>query len=661
MIYAYDNAVQLPVRDLYDTQMMSMAIAAARNAYEMGQQEIRDFKKEYGDFITPIQADQDWYNQNVTGRIRDAINQMYDSGIDPVRSAEGRAAISSLINSIDVGSIAKLKSSAQNANEFLKARRVLEAQGLYNPAIAKYDGPDISTYHTLDQDDSVGMGIWDKMSPTPYQNMSDFTKSYFDNIAPFQRSSTKNGISYTVSEINPQDLYDIAEAHYNDLVNTPQGQLMYKMYKDQLGSDEAAKKAFNDAVVSGNLDRLRYSDNYDERVYQTENLNLKRQALALRRQIQQAKLRGDSGGPGTELQGISLAQTWYDKAMSNAYSANGYTVDWDQMHNYYGDFSRDASKIFHDFGDKFRNDKINPTNQELLSTATRDTDRKSLQGALDTPKDRRNSGQNGVIAVAVNKWKEQNKPNLQNIRDAYKKQFSIAMDGKSVAEIIGTPLSDNKMVATIGDGAINKIFGEDDIISNTSGYTKAHTSKDTQRIRAAIKKYGAKNTTITSMERGYGSLRKNTGSFEINPEIKIVCTDDNGKVQFTAYGYYDIGLGSNPVKGGSYLGNYKSSGGADDLGNMTGTNPTAFKIGYDSHNGPIEIGTQRHPGLVYTPQYGPQTNMFPDYNRWNEFGVWDTDVTAKRLHAGQSQKLGTYGDPYATYDEDYLDDIIYNN
>ena len=77
MIYAYDNAVQLPVRDLYDTQMMSMAIAAARDAYEMGQQEIRDFKKEYGDFITPIQADQDWYNQNVTGRIRDAINQMF--------------------------------------------------------------------------------------------------------------------------------------------------------------------------------------------------------------------------------------------------------------------------------------------------------------------------------------------------------------------------------------------------------------------------------------------------------------------------------------------------------------------------------------------------------------------------------------------------------
>lgn len=98
--------------------------------------------------------------------------------------------------------------------------------------------------------------------------------------------------------------------------------------------------------------------------------------------------------------------------MANAYSAGGITKDWDKMHTMYGDFGRDASKIFTDFGNKFRNDKINPTNQDLLSTTIRDTDRKTLQQALDTPKDRRNSNQNGVITVAINKWKEQNKPNL---------------------------------------------------------------------------------------------------------------------------------------------------------------------------------------------------------------------------------------------------------
>ena len=61
--YAYDNWIQLPTRDLYDTQIMAMAINAAKDMYEKGEQRIKDFNTAYGDFVTPIQADQDWYNQ----------------------------------------------------------------------------------------------------------------------------------------------------------------------------------------------------------------------------------------------------------------------------------------------------------------------------------------------------------------------------------------------------------------------------------------------------------------------------------------------------------------------------------------------------------------------------------------------------------------------
>jgi len=58
--------------------------------------------------------------------------------------------LSRIVNSVDVGQVAKLRSSAKNAEEFLKARKQLEAQGLYNPLFAKYDGPDINSYSTLD-------------------------------------------------------------------------------------------------------------------------------------------------------------------------------------------------------------------------------------------------------------------------------------------------------------------------------------------------------------------------------------------------------------------------------------------------------------------------------------------------------------------------------
>ena len=172
------------------------------------------------------------------------------------------------------GEMAKLKSSAKNAEAYLEARRKLELEGKYNPAIEQYAGKG------LDQFSTVNDGIWDRMSPVPYQNMADFTKSYYDNIKPKTTAMSKNGISYTKSEISEQDLYDVANGRFNDIINTPQGRLMYKMYKDQLGSDDAARKALVDAVVSGNRDRLFYSDNYEDNYFKHQTLALQKEQLA---------------------------------------------------------------------------------------------------------------------------------------------------------------------------------------------------------------------------------------------------------------------------------------------------------------------------------------------------------------------------------------------
>lgn len=293
----------------------------------------------------------------------------------------------------------------------------------------------MSTYHTLDQGDQTGMGVWDKMSPTPYRNMADFTKPYFDNIQPFERADSKNGISYSISEINPQDLYNIAEAHYNDLVSTPQGQLMYKMYRDQLGSDEAAKKAFNDAVVAGNLDRLRYSDNYNEMYLQNKNLRLKQESIAVQRMkanaqraLAAARARGDSGGPGTQLQGISLARSWYDTAMAKAWSANGITKDWWDMHNNYGQFGTEAAKVFQDFGRQFRGQNGNEL-QRLLSTPTGKKYKDMIISAYGK-QDSINADQKALLSKARAEAGNLTSPEaVSSIQESYRKQFSIPMDG----------------------------------------------------------------------------------------------------------------------------------------------------------------------------------------------------------------------------------------
>ena len=71
MIYARDQWVQLPVKDIYDSQIMMASISAAKDMYEKGVEQIKDFNKQYGDFFSPIQSDMDWYNKNVIGAARD--------------------------------------------------------------------------------------------------------------------------------------------------------------------------------------------------------------------------------------------------------------------------------------------------------------------------------------------------------------------------------------------------------------------------------------------------------------------------------------------------------------------------------------------------------------------------------------------------------------
>lgn len=148
--------------------------------YVRGLEDMKEFNKEYGNFVTPILADQEWYNKNVIDKVRGTIQRIYDAGIDPTRSVQGRAAISQLINSIDVGSVNKLRSSRDAANEYIKNRGLLEAKGLYNADLEeRYLGHDLSRW------DTIGGGqIWDRTSPVEAKTLKELTESWYNNRTP---------------------------------------------------------------------------------------------------------------------------------------------------------------------------------------------------------------------------------------------------------------------------------------------------------------------------------------------------------------------------------------------------------------------------------------------------------------------------------------------
>lgn len=258
MIYAGDQWIQYPVKDLYDKAIMQMSIAAARDMYEKGQKQLEDFNNKYGDFMSPIQKDMDWYNQNVTGKVRDTINNLYANGIDPLRSAEGRAAVAQLIYSMPTGEIAKLRQSAETAKEYLKS-----FGDDTNPELEKFLGRDLSNWSTLDN------GVWGYNKASKYQDLNQYTSHIFDNIKDSYIGTDKN--HYDWYGVTEKDLYEsLTPDKLGGILNTPLGQFHYQNAIRDLAaqgnlnpSEQEKMNQFRANIVAAN----------HERVHQDKRLN----------------------------------------------------------------------------------------------------------------------------------------------------------------------------------------------------------------------------------------------------------------------------------------------------------------------------------------------------------------------------------------------------
>lgn len=213
MIYAGDQWIQYPVKDLYDKAIMQMSIAAAKDMYEKGQKQLEDFNTKYGDFMSPIAKDMDWYNQNVTGKVRDTINNLYANGIDPLRSAEGRAAVAQLIYSMPTGDIAKLRQSAEAAKEYIKNRGRLQATGKWDPNFELF----VNNGKSLEDWDTMSGGVWNRTSPSEIKTLKEITEDWYNqrqahmlDKAGVESFGMKYDPRYNYKGFTDQDLLDIA-------------------------------------------------------------------------------------------------------------------------------------------------------------------------------------------------------------------------------------------------------------------------------------------------------------------------------------------------------------------------------------------------------------------------------------------------------------------
>lgn len=295
MVYAGDTAIQYPVKDLYDKAIMQMSIAAAKDMYEKGQQQIKDFYKEYGDFISPIQKDMDWYNQNVTGRVRDTINNLYANGIDPLRSAEGRAAISQLIYSMPTGDIAKRRQSAKIAEEFLKNKADLQSKGLYDEDFERSRHGGL----LLDDWDTGENGIWESSSPGVYQDYNTWTHHLFDDMElSYDEEETKKHPGYLAYTKNRDTMNKIVDTNIAALLNSDLGKYRLQEILDTIPENVPNRQD----IAIQELKRRVVDSNYEQ-----NRVKLEQDPYALARY--QNRLRGSGGGSRRQKQ-TGLSFNW---------------------------------------------------------------------------------------------------------------------------------------------------------------------------------------------------------------------------------------------------------------------------------------------------------------------------------------------------------------
>lgn len=232
--------------------------AAQKQAVDQAAQQFGAQLQKFGEFQSPSSVDTKRYYDLTIGRqdIQDAVNQMA-SNPDALKDAAFRSQLQSIINNVDYNALSQLRQSSENLSARQKMIAQMKAQGKYNP---NWDDIDIGNWDTIG-----GAGIMNELSPIEWMNANQLSNAYFDNLKPSTLQSVfKNGIKYQIQGITYDTLKGIADARFNDLIATPQGQMYYRdALRATNGDKDAAKEAFTTMIADSQRDRIMEQETID--------------------------------------------------------------------------------------------------------------------------------------------------------------------------------------------------------------------------------------------------------------------------------------------------------------------------------------------------------------------------------------------------------------
>lgn len=233
----YDEPVAVPIIDLLDSNMMSQYISAAREQYNQAVQDQKEFAKEFGELYGPNANINKQFYEQTRGAVNKGLDYLYQNGIDPLRSAEGRAYIAKIIRERPYAEIANLKAQNESMKTYQRYRAEAMRNGTYDPDFEKF----VLGGKTLESWDPSTDGMWTKEAPSKYSSLKDWTSNLFDNMQlEYDDEATKKaGGMYQVYSKSPKKMQQILDSNIKDMTKSELGRYYLNMY----GGDIEALKA----------------------------------------------------------------------------------------------------------------------------------------------------------------------------------------------------------------------------------------------------------------------------------------------------------------------------------------------------------------------------------------------------------------------------------
>lgn len=236
IISGYEKPIEYGRQQIFDPTMAAMVMQAQKqyndalkDEYERGLKTMDTFYTKYGDFISPFAKDMERYGEMVGG-VKSVLDEAYAKGIDLLGSPEGRMIVQRLTNSIDPAEYNRMRANAKVGFAYLDEVAKARANGEFDEDYENWNLQQPGGPGLFDQFSSEGGRMWNRPSPSKYQDQNTMVSPLFDHM---QDEYIDSDGQYDYSGVSRDRRALILQANLGSILKTPNGKYHYELAKQE--------------------------------------------------------------------------------------------------------------------------------------------------------------------------------------------------------------------------------------------------------------------------------------------------------------------------------------------------------------------------------------------------------------------------------------------